>query len=91
MGKSQNLFTYFLLMAIVDVAIMVTAQFPIRLAFPVSYLFSVPFVVGSIVEINSSHKLYKNEKTSWTLGFVLTPLIAGILYFLSSRKKILLN
>lgn len=88
MERNPNLFAYFLLMAIVDTAMILTPHFPSDLVFTVSYLFSVPFIVSSTVEINSSSKLDKKEKTSLTFGFVVMPLIIGIIYFISTRKRL---
>ncbi len=52
---------------------------------------SLPFMVNAIVELNSSTRIDSKEKTMWTFGFIVMPLIIGIAYLISQRKRVLLG
>ncbi len=60
-------------------------------SFILTYFASIPFMVTAIVELNESDRIDKKEKTMWTFYFVAAPLLAGILYFLTERKRVLSN
>jgi hypothetical protein len=63
-------------------------NFPDKLLFPLAQLFSLPFIVTAVVELNSSNRIDKKEKTMWTFGFIALTLITGVLYFISERKRV---
>ena len=47
------------------------------------------FTVGSIYEISNSKKLEGTEKLIWIMGFIFFGMFTGLLYLLSSRRKII--
>ena len=56
---------------------------------PIGFLFSIIFMVLSLAEIWRSVTITKNEKWMWTSGIVLFSLIAGLVYVIVGRNKIL--
>ena len=54
----------------------------------VALLASLIFIVSAIYEVNVSKRIHRSEKVMWTLGFLFTSGIAGIVYMLSARKRI---
>ena len=57
--------------------------------FPVGYLFTVVFIVLSLREVWQSVNISKNEKWVWTSGIVLLSLVAGLVYVIVGRNKVL--
>lgn len=47
------------------------------------------FAFMAIIELNRSKVLQQKEKANWHLYLLLSPLIFGIFYFKTTRKKIL--
>ena len=54
-------------------------------------LATLVFIVSVIIEVRTSTKIDNIEKTMWTVGFILFSGIAGLIYFLSGRKRIAMN
>jgi len=46
------------------------------------------FSIIALYELNTSDKINKIEKTFWSLAFIFTPVIIGIIYIFSSRKRV---
>ena len=57
----------------------------------IGLLFTLVFIVMSIIEINNSKKIDASEKLMWFVGFVLFAQLTGIVYILSARKRIINN
>ncbi|MCU0404754.1 MAG: hypothetical protein MUE99_09425 [Chitinophagaceae bacterium] len=57
--------------------------------FPVGYLFTLTFMVLALLEIWRSGNIAKSEKWMWTSGILLTSLIAGLVYVIIGRNKVL--
>lgn len=55
----------------------------------IGFLISAFFIVLALLEIHQSTKISFQEKTLWTLGFILFNGVAGIYYLLKARKEIL--
>ncbi|MFD0777332.1 hypothetical protein ACFQZF_01080 [Flavobacterium myungsuense] len=47
------------------------------------------FIVGSIYEISNSKKIEGTEKFIWIMGFIFFGMFTGLIYLLSSRRKII--
>lgn len=88
MEKNPNLVAYLLLMIVVDILAIASPVISGDMIFSFTYLFSVPMIVASVVEINSSLFLDKRRKTNLTLSMVVFPLVAGIVYYFFTRKRI---
>ena len=46
------------------------------------------FIASAIYEIRTSARISHSEKTMWTIAFIFMSGIAGIIYFLMSRRRI---
>src|SRR5215471_13369038 len=46
------------------------------------------FIVATIYEVRTSDRIDKIEKTTWTIAFIVFGGIAGLIYFLTSRRRI---
>jgi hypothetical protein len=51
-------------------------------------LFMVVFVVAAILEVQRSTRIAGQEKTFWTIGFILSSGFAGIVYMSLVRKRV---
>lgn len=60
-----------------------------NLILAVGILFYLVFITSSISEILSIPNVSKNEKNMWINGFIILTPIAGLVYILSGRKRIL--
>jgi hypothetical protein len=58
------------------------------LLFILNWFFSLPFVINGIVEVNDSDYINRKQKTMWTFGFIVGPLLTGLIYLLAERKRI---
>ncbi|RYY40581.1 MAG: hypothetical protein EOO08_05475 [Chitinophagaceae bacterium] len=54
----------------------------------VSLLAFVPFILIAAYEVCTSRTTAKGEKVMWTLALILFTTIAGLVYLLSSRKRV---
>lgn len=54
-------------------------------------LVCIIFVVLSFIEILNARSISRNEKLMWIVGVILLTPIAGLIYILSGRKRILRN
>ena len=57
--------------------------------FPVGYLFTVMFIILSLMEVWKSGNIHKNEKLMWTTGIILFSLVAGLVYVIVGRNKVM--
>jgi len=46
------------------------------------------FIVTAIYEVRTSRQIDNTEKTLWTIAFILFGGIAGLVYFLARRRRI---
>lgn len=46
------------------------------------------FIIIAIYEVTTSTKISNTEKTMWTIAFLFFSSIAGLIYFLVGRKRI---
>lgn len=51
-------------------------------------LMTIAYVIIAIYQIRNSDDYTTNQKLRWTSGFILFPVIAGMLYFLKGRQKV---
>ena len=91
MEKSKNLFIFFLLMICINLPVVFISDLRKDLVFIITWFFSLPFMITSVVEINSSDQLNREEKLNWTFGFIVMPVVAGAIYFIKTRKRLLRN
>ena len=49
---------------------------------------SLIFIITAIYEVNSSKRINGSEKVMWTIGFILTGSIAGLVYLFIGRKRV---
>jgi UPF0716 family protein affecting phage T7 exclusion len=49
------------------------------------------FIILSLREIHGSGSISKNEKLMWTIGLLFVTSIAGAVYLLKGRNKVLKN
>lgn len=57
----------------------------------VGIIVSIVFIVTAIYEVRSSKRIDNMEKTMWTLAFIFFSSIAGLIYILMGRKRIVSN
>jgi len=57
----------------------------------VGLLCSLVYVVLCFMEISNSNKVNGLEKLMWLVGFIFISQITGLVYILSSRKRIITN
>ncbi len=46
------------------------------------------FIIIALFEVNTSGRLNRYEKITWTIGLIFVPFIAGTLYIVSRRRII---
>ncbi len=46
------------------------------------------FMAAAINEVTNSTRIERNEKIMWVIGFIFMSGIAGLIYLLSARKRI---
>lgn len=49
------------------------------------------FIILSLKEVHGSSSITRNEKLMWTIGLLFMTLIAGTVYLISGRKRVLQN
>jgi hypothetical protein len=49
---------------------------------------SLIFIVTALYEVNTSKRIESTEKVMWTIGLLLVSGIAGIVYILSGRRRV---
>lgn len=54
----------------------------------ISFVVSLGYIVIGIYEVNSSNKIKQSEKVMWIFGFVFISLVAGLVYLLNGRKRV---
>ncbi len=55
----------------------------------IGILATLIYIIIGIIEVNKSQKIKDSEKVMWTIGFITLNFIAGLLYFISGRKRII--
>ena len=50
---------------------------------------SIIYIVLSLLEIFKSERIDKTEKIMWLVGFIFLGTVAGFIYLISARKRIL--
>jgi hypothetical protein len=60
-----------------------------KFIFPVGYFFTVIFMVLAIREVLGSGYISKNERWMWMIGLILLNLVAGMVYVIVGRTKVL--
>ena len=50
---------------------------------------SIIYIVLSLLEIFKSERIDKTEKIMWLVGFIFLSTVAGFIYLISARKRIL--
>lgn len=61
----------------------------VRILFITGIISSLTFIVLAIIEISRSVWIRKSEKVLWAIFIVLLSNLAGLIYFLSARRRIL--
>ncbi|HSN60986.1 MAG TPA: hypothetical protein VLR49_08630 [Ferruginibacter sp.] len=56
--------------------------------FLVSIIAGIVFITTAIMEVSRSEKIDRSEKTMWIIGFLFLTTIAGLIYVLSARKRV---
>jgi hypothetical protein len=51
--------------------------------------FNILFVILAIIEVRRSQRIPFHEKTMWTVGFILFSGIAGLVYLLMGRRRVM--
>ncbi len=51
-------------------------------------MFTFLFIGSAVTEVFASKRIAKNEKLMWTIGFVFFSSIAGLVYVLIGRRRI---
>ena len=51
-------------------------------------LFALVFVIAAIVEVQRSARITQQEKTFWTIGFIISSGIAGLVYMALVRRRV---
>jgi len=46
------------------------------------------FIIAAIIEVSRSRKISDSEKFMWKVGFIVFGSIAGLVYLVSGRKRI---
>lgn len=54
----------------------------------VGVIASLIFIVSAIYEVRTSNRIDFTEKTLWTIAFILFSGLAGIVYFVIGRRRI---
>lgn len=54
----------------------------------VSLIAGVVFMIAAITEVSRSQKIDRSEKIMWFFGFIFLTTIAGLIYVLSARKRV---
>lgn len=54
----------------------------------VSFIAAAIFMIAAITEVSRSQKIDRSEKIMWFFGFIFLTTIAGLIYVLSARKRI---
>lgn len=54
----------------------------------VGLLFHLIFLTTGIYEVSKSKKIEASEKFMWSVGFIFFGSVAGLVYLLSARKRI---
>lgn len=57
----------------------------------IGLLSQLVFIILSLIEISKSDKIDGTEKFMWFIGFIFIGTIAGLVYILSARKRIITN
>jgi hypothetical protein len=57
----------------------------------IGLLSQLVFFILSLIEISKSDKIDGTEKFMWFIGFIFIGTIAGLVYILSARKRIITN
>jgi hypothetical protein len=60
----------------------------IKYFFPIGYLPIIIFIVLGFREVISSSRISNNEKWMWCIGFVFMNLVAGLVYVINGRKRV---
>jgi len=53
-----------------------------------SVIAGVVFIFTAIKEVSNSEKIDRSEKIMWFFGFIFLTTIAGLVYVLSARKRV---
>jgi predicted transporter len=54
----------------------------------VSMIATLAYIIAAIYEVQTSHRIDQREKTMWTIAFILLNGVAGLVYFLMGRKRV---
>ena len=54
-----------------------------------AFISSIVYIVLSFIEIFKSDRIDKTEKVMWLVGFIFLGTVAGFIYLISARKRIL--
>ena len=57
----------------------------------IGLLSQLVFIILRLIEISKSDKIDGTEKFMWFIGFIFIGTIAGLVYILSARKRIITN
>ena len=57
----------------------------------ISLLAALVFIIIALPEVWSSGTIHKSEKIMWTAGFLVMLGLAGILYLVNGRKRVLMS
>jgi hypothetical protein len=53
----------------------------------ITHFTSVPFISSALLEIHESRRIDREKKYVWTIGLLVFPFIAGLIYLILVRKK----
>ena len=59
-----------------------------KLVLVIGLIFHLIFLITAIYEVRKSKKIEVSEKFMWTVGFIFFGSVAGLVYLLSARKRI---
>jgi len=56
--------------------------------FLVSLFAAIVFIITATLEVSRSEKISRSERIMWIIGFIFLTSIAGLVYVLSARKRV---
>jgi len=52
---------------------------------------TLAFIISAIYEVQTSNRINHREKTMWTIAFILLNGVAGLVYFIMGRKRVVVD
>jgi hypothetical protein len=57
----------------------------------IGLLLTATYKISGILEVTNSNKIDQSKKILWIVGFIFFGFITGLVYILSTRKRIIIN